>query len=235
MPSSSPLPLRRPAARIGYFGGSFDPPHRGHLTVALAACDRFRLDRVLLAPTARQPLKPHGSVASFADRLQMTELLCQGHPPLEASAIDGPRPHGEPNYTADTLRRLRQELAIAPPAHRPAEPAAATAPMPPPAPDAQIFAILGADAFLTLPQWREPDALFQLADWIVVSRPGFNLPDLARLGLTAAQQARVHLLPGIANPVSATNLRARLHAGQDCHELIPSPVLAWIHHSPLYK
>ena len=75
--------------RVGLFGGSFDPPHRGHLAVAEAVRDRFALDRVLLAPAAIQPLKPGGAQASFADRLRMVELLCEGAHGIEASTIDG--------------------------------------------------------------------------------------------------------------------------------------------------
>ena len=261
--------------RIGYFGGSFDPPHRGHLAVASAARDAFALDRVLLAPTARQPLKPGGPVASFEDRLRMTELLCAGQPRLEASAIDGPRPNGEPNYTADTLRRLHAQLiqsggrATLPdrpsPPPNPATPSSSlnlatpstsslksstlktsslktstiTSPFPvtnitPPAPEdlPKIFAILGADAFLTLPHWRQPEALFELADWIIVSRPGFPLPSLD--AFPAFQRSRIHPLTGVAEPVDATSLRARLEVGESCAAEIPNPVLTELLRRHLY-
>ena len=122
--------------RVGLFGGSFDPPHRGHLAVAEAVREKFALDRVLLAPAAIQPLKPDGAQASFADRLRMVELLCEGANGIEASAIDGPQPGGKPNYTIDTLHRLRDELP----------------------PDAEIFVIVGADAFLAIRQWKDPDS-----------------------------------------------------------------------------
>lgn len=211
--------------RLGYFGGSFDPPHLGHLEVARAARDRFALDRVLLAPTARQPLKPTGPQASFDDRLHMTGLLCAADPALEPSAIDGPQPHGQPNYTADTLRRLRSAFAGAPPPSRSA----------PQADSLQIFAIVGADAFAGLRQWRDPDQLLTLADWIVVSRPGSPLSPLHPLGFTPAQLARVHPLAGVANPISATEVRARLRAGLDCQALLPSAVLDFIRVRGLYQ
>lgn len=200
--------------RLGYFGGSFDPPHRAHLLAACLARDRFSLDHVLLAPTGRQPLKAQGAEAPFADRLRMVELLCAGETALQASALDGPRPDGEPNYTADTLRRLRASLATS-----------ATTP--------EIFAIVGADAFLSMSHWREPEALFRLAQWIVISRPGFAL-DAAALLLSPAWQASVHLLPELAEPVSATSLRHRLRSGEDCRSLIPTAVLDYLKSRNLY-
>lgn len=199
--------------RIGYFGGSFDPPHRGHLAVARAVRERFALDRVLLAPTGRQPLKPGGPSAPFADRLAMTTLLCRGEACLEASSIDAPLPGGTPNYTADTLRRLQASLA----------------------PQDALFAIVGADAFAGLPQWREMPALFTLAEWIVVSRPGVDQAQVDALALSPTQRTRVHLLNDLADPASATELREAL---QHHHALrpgmLPSAVLRYIEQHHLY-
>ncbi len=229
--------------RIGYFGGSFDPPHNGHLTVACAARDRFALDRVLLAPTGRQPLKPNGAVASFADRLRMTELLCAGVPRLEASPIDAPRPDGQPNYTVDTLRRLHAQLAPAVlptsnlvPSSNPISPPHLAA-----EPNLHLFAILGADAFQTFPHWREPEELLQLAEWIIVSRPGVPLPtsnsassktgmelDAHELASRPEQPKGIHLLNDIVEPVSATQLRFLLRDRQDCQGMMPKPVLSYI-------
>ena len=218
--------------RVGYFGGSFDPPHRAHLLAAELARQRFSLERVLLAPTGRQPLKTGGAEAPFPDRLRMVELLCEGHPGLEASAIDGPLPDGEPNYTIDTLRRLRMALAAPP------------QPLPRPAPDRalptdalsgpEIFAIVGADAFLGLQQWRDSAQLLRLAQWVVISRPGFSLEGES-LPLTPSQRAAVHVLPDLDDRLSATELRRRLHAGEDCRTLIPPGVLAYLEARNLYR
>ena len=204
--------------RIGFFGGSFDPPHCGHLAVARAALGSFALDRVLLAPAALQPLKRAHTEASFADRLRMVELLCSGAPVLEAAAgleassIDGPQPGGQPNYTIDTLGRLRAALPGA----------------------AELFVIVGADSFLTVRQWKRSDDLLEAAQWIVVSRPGFDLRALDGLGLSPGQRARVHRLEGVAEPISATAVRAALRAGQDGAGLLPEPVLAYIRQHRLY-
>ena len=198
--------------RIGFFGGSFDPPHRGHLAVAHAAAEAFKLDHVLLAPTAQQPLKPSGAVASFQDRLAMVELLCQGEARFEASSLDAPLTHGTPNYTIDTLTRLHAGLST----------------------DATVFVIVGADAFLDLRRWRSPDSLLQMAEWIVVSRPGFSFTDLNGLKLSPGQLARVHLLPGVAEPASATQIRLRLSEGHDCSEIVPALVLEYIREHHIY-
>ncbi len=175
--------------RVGLFGGSFDPPHRGHLAVAQAVRDGFALDRVLLAPAAIQPLKPEGAHASFADRLRMVELLCEGVNRIQASTIDGPQANSTPNYTIDTLHRLRDELP----------------------PNAEIFVIVGADAFLGIRQWKNPEALIEHARWIIVSRPGFDLHQLETLQLTPQHRARIETLSDFENPVSATEIRERLH------------------------
>ena len=204
--------------RIGLFGGTFDPPHRGHLAVATAVRERFALDRVLLAPAAVQPLKPDGAEASFAQRLRMAELLCAGHPGLEASAIDGPQPDGAPNYTIATLARLRASL-----------PAAAEISV-----IAELFVIVGADAFLGLRRWKNPEALLDQARWIVVARPGFDLRSLDAMGLTPPQRARVESLNDLVNPVSATAVRERLHDREEAAGLVPPNVLAYIRAQHLY-
>jgi len=75
--------------RIGFLGGTFDPPHLGHLAVARAAAEAFSLDRVLIVPTGRQPLKPEGATASYDERLEMVRRLCEGETKLVASDWEG--------------------------------------------------------------------------------------------------------------------------------------------------
>jgi nicotinate-nucleotide adenylyltransferase len=203
--------------RIGFFGGSFDPPHLGHLAVGCAAADAFSLDHILFAPTAHQPLKPDGAVASFQDRLAMVSLLCELQPAntmprFESSSLDGPLPGTAPNYTVGTLTRLRETISSTD----------------------RIFAIVGADAFLDLRRWRSPDRLLSLAEWIVVSRPGFSLQQLDALHLTPAQLQRIHLLEGVHEPASATSVRTLLRAGSACTGLLPASILHYIRAHHLY-
>jgi nicotinate-nucleotide adenylyltransferase len=200
--------------RIALFGGTFDPLHRGHLAIAAAAAaaDQLALDTILFAPTGRQPLKLTGPTASFADRLAMTTLACAIDPRFSASDLDAPRPDHAPNYTVDVLAALTL-------LH----------------PEATLFNLVGLDSFLTLPQWRDPQRLLTLAEWIVVSRPGFALDAQSALTLTEAQRSRVHLLDGIHEDVSATELRHLLEQGDPCLDLIPAPVSAYIATHHLYR
>jgi len=220
--------------RLALFGGTFDPIHCAHLRVARAAADAFALDRILFAPTGRQPLKSAPASASFEDRLAMVTLAlahpCAAHPSpdprLRVSSLDSPRPDGQPNYTVDLLEELTRTF-----------------------PKAELFAIAGADSFLTLAQWRSPQSVLALAEWIVVSRPGLGLganfldrAEFAPLALTAAQRARIHLLPGLNEDISATNLRELLHASADdanaCAALeaqLSPAVVAYIRDHGLYR
>ncbi|MEO6981515.1 MAG: nicotinate-nucleotide adenylyltransferase [Edaphobacter sp.] len=197
--------------RAALFGGTFDPPHRGHLGIATAAADAFHLDVVLFAPAALQPLKTEGHSTSFLDRLAMTALACRQDTRFEASSLDAPLPDGRPNYTVDTLAALHLLM-----------------------PQAALYNLVGADSFLDLRRWREPDRLLELAEWIVVSRPGFSLDDLSALQLTAEQRSRVHLLQSVHEDVAATNLRQRLRSGDSCAGLLSPAVASYIQTHHLY-
>jgi len=220
--------------RLALFGGTFDPIHCAHLRVARAAADAFALDRILFAPTGRQPLKSAPALASFDDRLAMVTLAlthpCAAHPSpdprLRVSSLDSPRPDGQPNYTVDLLEELARSM-----------------------PQTELFAIAGADSFLTLAQWRSPKLVLELAKWIVVSRPGLALnsdflhrPEFASLALTSQQRARIHLLPGFHEDISATALRELLrayadnaHADASSEAQLPPAVADYIREHHLYQ
>lgn len=232
------------ARRVAFFGGSFDPPHLGHLAVARAARDALQLDSVLFAPVGTQPLKPRGSTASFRDRLRMTELAIEGERGFEVSQIDAPQPSGHPNYTLDTLRRLRATLP----------------------PGAQLFCLMGADSFLTLRQWHGAAEIPFAAELIVASRPGQSLKDLQRafpngvalgqgvqaapifssgielrtctLRNAAGQAAAFHILPGLDIEISASEIREQLRAGSNSattRQLLPPAVIRYIREHALYR
>lgn len=194
--------------RIALFGGSFDPPHLGHTGIATAAAARLHLDRILMAPAGRQPLKRDQTSSPFPDRLAMVELACQNHPPLISSDIDAPRSDGRFNYTCDTLHQLCETY-----------------------PADHLFCLIGADSLQTLRHWYRAAEALMLAQWIVAARPGFSLDALAeclpagvhpaapevqdkdclRVPLThGTQQQTVWLLPGLHYEISATDLRAAL-------------------------
>ena len=237
--------MKEPAGgeeRIAFFGGSFDPPHLGHIGIARAAQAALQLDTVLFTPVALQPLKPLGSTASFEDRIAMTELAIQGLPNFAISFVDAPAPGGEPNYTIDTLHRLQAQF-----------------------PAAQLFTLIGADSFLTLRHWyRGPEIPF-LAPLIVASRPGQRLEDMTDIlpdGLTiheetgqsgrdevqlraftlcnpAGKVAPFYLLPGLQLEISASDIRQQVSAATEglCagHELLPDAVCEYIAVHGLYR
>jgi nicotinate-nucleotide adenylyltransferase len=198
--------------RVALFGGSFDPPHHGHIAIATAAADVFDLERVLFAPVGHQPLKTESATAPFADRLAMVELACRVDARFAVSEVDAPRPDGTANYTVETLAALREQM-----------------------PEARIFNLVGADSFLDLRRWRESERLLEVAEWIVVSRPGFALADLSPLELTPQQRGRVHLLQTVHEDVAATNLRERLERGDPCLDVLAPAVSEYIETHQLYR
>ena len=198
--------------RIALFGGSFDPPHRGHLAIARAAADRFDLDRVLFAPAARQPLKVEGATATFQQRLVMVELACEADPRFSASSLDAPHADGTPNYTIDTLDAMARDW-----------------------PGARLFSLAGADSFRSLATWREPDRLLQIVDWIVVSRPGYEIREPAGMVLSAEQWEHVRALDTVHDEAAATGLRERLAQGDVCRDLLPEAVADYIAAQGLYR
>lgn len=196
--------------RVALYGGSFDPPHRGHLAVAQAAARTFALQQIFVTPTGKQPLKLQATGASYADRFAMVELLCEEMPDiLRASALDAPHPDGSANYTVDLLAKMEHA-------------------------EQQLFCIVGADSFLQLRQWKEPDTLLKMAEWIVVSRPGFSLQDCSALQFSDAQMQRVHLLEGVHWDISATEIRDKMLHGEPSGGMLTPAVEQYIHFHALY-
>jgi len=196
---------------IGIFGGTFDPPHSGHIDVAKAAADNFSLSEVWWTPVGRQPLKPTPPQAFYSQRLAMVRMVCKADYRFVASGADAPRGDGQPNFTIDLLQSLRGEH-----------------------PGCSWWNIVGADSFLDLPRWKYPDQLLNFAQWIVVSRPGFDLARIEAMGLTSTQRSRVHLLTDIEEPISATDLRDALKRGEQ-PKAVPPPVLRYIEENGLYR
>jgi len=136
-------------ARIGVFGGTFDPVHVGHLAIALAALESVPLDRVLFVPVRRSPLKDRDPLASTADRVAMLETAIASEPRFALSRAELER-EGV-SYTVDTLEELRSQ--------------------------GELFLILGSDALADLARWRAPDRIRELATILVAARPGAPEPD----------------------------------------------------------
>jgi nicotinate-nucleotide adenylyltransferase len=230
--------------RVAFFGGSFDPPHLGHLAVARAAREALRLDRILFAPVGAQPLKTQGSTASFPDRLAMTELAIAGERGFEISLLDAPGAGSQPNYTLETLRALRGGLA----------------------PEGCLFCLMGADSFASLGRWRGAAEIPFTASLIVASRPGQHLDDVAGflppgmeleesgqasqdvsghidlrtflLRNAAGNTAPFYLLPGLDVEISASEIRDQIRSSQQESAAIrslPAQVAKYIHKHGLYR
>ncbi|MDQ6682576.1 MAG: nicotinate-nucleotide adenylyltransferase [Chloroflexota bacterium] len=204
----APAPLRR----IGVLGGTFDPPHVGHLWLATMAADAAGLDRVLFMPAAQPPHKRDRILSGAADRLVMTRLAIAGDPRLELTAIEMERPG--PSFTIDSVRELQAQHGDG----------------------VQLFLVMAADSLLQIDTWRQPEELLSLVEWIIGPRPGSPPPppELLRDRFGAAA-ARIQLLSGPSLDVSSSDLRARVAAGRAIRYLVPRAVEELIEDRQLYR
>jgi nicotinate-nucleotide adenylyltransferase len=185
---------------VALLGGTFDPIHSAHLEIARAAADRFALERILFIPAAVPPHKNGAALASYEDRVRMTELACISEPRFLVSRIEE---GAVPSYSILTIEKLRAQGIVEP-----------------------AF-IIGADAFHELRSWHRWQDVVAAVEFIVVTRPGFEYS--APLG------ARVHELAGLSLPVSSSEIRARLAAGDDCADQLPLAVIEYIRAHRLYQ
>jgi len=213
---------------IALFGGTFDPIHAGHLAAARAAVRRFRLHRILFVPTGNPPHKIHNHLTDYARRYAMVTLACAGESRFIPSTIEAPTASGLPHYSIDTVRAVRRKL-------RPSD---------------RLFFLLGVDAFLDLPHWKDFRRLLTLAEFIVVSRPGFDAGDIRsitpprklrarrevqRAGATRLRHGAIHLLNGVDAPVASRDIRQALQSGQPMTGLVPPLVEEYILKEGLYN
>lgn len=209
----------RGAARIGLFGGSFDPVHVGHLVLAEQAREQLALDRVLWVPAARNPHKARAAVAPGEERLAMLRLACEGQPAFLPSAIELEREMAStapgrgpgPSYTVDTLEALHAA-----------------------APEAELYLLLGTDALVGLPSWRSPERVLELARPAVMGRPG-RAPELAALERALpGLSERLRRIEAPSLEISATDLRRRAAEGRSLRYLVRDAVAAHIAERGLY-
>ena len=232
---------------IGLFGGTFDPIHKGHMALAAAARERCELGRIYFVPTNVPPHKTAQPVASYFHRYAMTALATQSDKAFVASLLEAP---GEfvvqdkknikasvasaPNYSIDTIRKLKRSLKKID----------------------RLFFLIGIDAFKDIAKWHQAEALFSECEFIIASRPGFSLADVAtalpekfrpRAEVTkpfAKQPAAgdlvlsgvtLHLMDSVNVKVSATEVRAAVKAKRPIKKFVAESVEEYIKKEGLYS
>lgn len=223
------------AMNICLFGGTFDPVHSGHIKIARAAADRYKLKQVLFCPAYRAPFKQEQQLASYAHRFAMVALATVGDPQFLVSDLESPAVTGTdgPNYTIETVRRLLRGLGKSD----------------------KLYFLCGADAFTDIAKWREPDALLESCEFIVAARSGYPLAELAaslpeslrpsKAILDASRQlqsdtlvlagATVHLLTETAEPASSTAVRSAIDSKRSVARELPPDVAEYIKKHRLYR
>lgn len=193
---------------IGILGGTFDPPHVAHLLLAEQARDQLALDQVLFIPAGDPWRKSHRVITPAEHRLAMLRLAIEGNDAFAVSDIELRR--GGPTYTADTLEALAGERL-----------------------DDAFWFVLGADALLDLPNWREPERIVRHAMLAVAPRDvqqvnatELNIPALA---------GRLQLFDCPRLAISSTDIRERAHAGSSIRYLVPDAVERYIAEHALYR
>lgn len=191
--------------RVGVFGGTFDPPHVGHLLLASDAREALRLDNLIFVPAATQPFKVHAPpVASPQDRLEMVRLAVAGD--ANYTVDDTEIGRKGLSFTVDTLEQLSKKN-----------------------PGAELFLLLGEDALAGIDGWRSPERIRELATLAVMRRSGSERSPVATIagGVTTVSARRVD--------VSSTEIRERLRAGKSIKGFVPESVERFIEARGLYR
>jgi len=195
--------------RLGVFGGTFDPPHLGHLALASAARDQLRLDQVLWVVAGQSPLKVDRHLSPAETRAAMVQAAIADNPAFVLSRVDLDRPG--PHYTVDTLTLLKREF-----------------------PNAELYFIMGEDSLRDLPRWRDPGGIVARAWLAVLDRPGaeVNVRELeSAIPGVAGKVVWVQLSP---LAIASSDIQRRVAAGQPVKQLLPEGVWEVIEREKLY-
>lgn len=196
--------------RLGVFGGTFDPPHLGHLILAETAREQLALERVLWGVAGQSPLKLDRQLSPVGLRLEMVRAAIAGHPQFALSEVDVHRPG--PHYTVDTVRLIASEH-----------------------PNAELYFVMGEDSLRDLPQWHRPAELIAKCRLAVFRRPG-AAADLAALeAVIPGLSARLKWVDAPEVGISASDVRRRVCEGRSIRYLVPAAVEAIIVTKGLYR
>jgi nicotinate-nucleotide adenylyltransferase len=197
-------------ARIGILGGTFNPPHLGHLTLARRASEQLSLERVGLVPARLPGHKPGDEDPGAHHRLHMCRLIVADEDRMSVCALEIER--DSPSYTVDTLKAIHASH-----------------------PDAQLTFIAGADTAMTLPTWRRPAKLLSLADLAVAPRAGTSREQVLQEIDALESTAEVSFLDMPVAGVSSSQVRRRVAEGQPIDELVGRAVASYIAREGLYR
>jgi nicotinate-nucleotide adenylyltransferase len=217
--------------RLGFFGGTFDPVHRGHLAVASAALEKLGLDLVYFVPTDVPPHKRGRNLTEFRHRFAMLALATAEDRRFLISLLEADST--QPNYSIDTIRRLKHTLK----------------------PSDKLYFLIGADAFSEIASWRQPVELLSECDFVVASRPGYSLETIEealpqslrpeatllkgnteeRLSRIQLGSTTIYLLEGVDQPISSTQIRAAANSSvEELSKYVPRLVSEYIRKQHLY-
>ena len=191
--------------KIGVFGGTYNPPHTGHLIVAEHVRARYALNKILFVPSYISPHKREGEEALSRHRFIMTSLAVKGNDLFDCSDIEVTKTG--PSYTVDTLSDLRSRY-----------------------PQDQLFVIVGSDNYRDFHTWKDPEKILTMATLIVMSRPGFPVEVNERI---PSDNIQFSVVPDIG--ISSTDIRNKVHRGQPIRYLVPDAVQEYIVQNNLYK
>jgi nicotinate-nucleotide adenylyltransferase len=188
-------------------GGTFDPIHHGHLVAASEVQSWFELDEVVFVPTGAPWQKSERQVTAAEDRYLMTVIATASNPRFSVSRVDVEREGA--TYTVDTLRDIREERGA----------------------DLELYFITGADALADIFTWREPEELFELANFVGCTRPGYTMDPATLTGIPPERVTMVEI-PALA--ISSTDCRERNRRGEPVWYLVPDGVVQYIAKHDLY-
>lgn len=200
-----------PRKQIGLFGGTFDPPHLGHLILASEAYSQLKLDRLLWILTPEPPHKQDQAITSTTHRLAMVKLAIEGNPNFELSRIELDRPG--PHYTLDTIDLIADKF-----------------------PDADITPIIGGDSLRDLPKWNRPRELLQACHWVgVMRRPGEQENLEALENELPGISSKVHYVDAPLLEIASREIRNRIGEGKPYQYYLHPAVYKYILENHLYQ